>query len=96
MYFHLILSQVFNHIKDEKAALVMFPGTEAQFGTAYDAMREGGLEVRHIMWDKGYSGGVTGARLNYNTEHILLGYTQPPVRSHLVLFDFHKCSSSCR
>ena len=67
--------QVFNDIRAECAVLVVFPGLEAALPTVIDAMLEGGLTVNHIVWDKGYKGGNLGARLNYSTEDILIGYT---------------------
>lgn len=72
--------QVFHAISEDQAVLVVFPGCEAQFGPAYEAMTEGGLTVKQIVWDKVYCGGTTGARMNYSTENILIGYTTPEVR----------------
>lgn len=73
--------QIFNSIADRKAVLVVFPGLEGAFGDAYDAMTAGGLRVHQLLWDKGYARGTGGARLNYSTETILMGYTQPEVRA---------------
>ena len=71
---------MFNCIRADEAVLLVFPGLEEHFGEAFDAMKEAGLQVKHLVWDKGYAGGNVGARLNYNTEDILLGYTVPEVR----------------
>jgi hypothetical protein len=59
--------------------MLVFPGTEEHFGEAYDAMKAGGLTVKQLIWDKGYCGGSVGARLNYSTENMLIGFSTPEV-----------------
>ena len=70
-------SQVFKDISADEAVLVLFPGFEEAMGEAIAVLKDAGLAVHHVVWDKGYKGGNMGSRLNYSTEDILLGIKQP-------------------
>jgi len=83
---------VFRSICSAQAVLVVFPGKEDAFGPAYTAMTEANLVVKHLVWFKGQKGGTTGARVNYLSENILVGWTQPEVRSWCIL----RGSGTCR
>ena len=64
----------------EEAVAVVFPGFEDQLGAAHKAFAAKGLLVKHLVWLKGkHMTGAVGPFLNYSTEDILLGFTQPDV-----------------
>lgn len=65
-----------NQPKDQKAALLIWPGDAVALSDAIQALVDNKMNVNVLAWDKTYTGGTSVP--NYTHENIVLGWTKVP------------------